>query len=186
MRKNQNWFDPSPVGAVEVENLQPGKTGEFIEEDLADPDALGFPDPLKRIKLGTYQVQALINHDQTRRSFNDGPGFGGRHLGLLKRPQSKSDAWKAWEEGTNPYRGFEIGLDPDRPLGRTVLADSVNNGPVGEALTPELIPAIEERFRILPEASARFVGGYSLGEWPSLWLQVAYPDVAGQFALRVE
>ena len=263
-RKNLNWFNPSPVFAVDVENLQPGEEVKFTEEDLANPDALAFPDALGRIEPGTYQVQALINHDQTRRDFNDGPGnlysrqitveitrglnakfelvadqvvpakegtenewvklvkvrsgllsefhgrevflraavllphgyeeeversypayfvvpgFGGRHLGLLKRPSKKdNDEWKAWEDGTNPYRGFEIVLDPDMPLGHSVFADSANNGPVGEALTTELIPAIEDRFRIIAEPSARFVGGHSSGGWSSLWLQVAYPDFFG-------
>ncbi len=65
------------------------------------------------------------------------------------------------------------------PFGHSVFADSANNGPVGEALIMELIPAIEERFRIIAEPSAQFVGGHSSGGWSSLWLQVTYPDYFG-------
>lgn len=262
-RKKLNWFNPSPVYAVDVVDLAPGELVEFTEDDLSNPDALAFPDPLGRIAPGSYRVQALINHDQTRRSFNDGPGnlysepqqvtltkkldatfeleadqivkaeegkdtdwvklvkvrsdllsdfhgrdvflraavqlpfgyedeterqypayyvvpgFGGRHLGVLKREKKGGDAWDAWADGSNPFRGFEIVLDPDMPLGHSVFADSANNGPVGEALTTELVPAIEEQFRVIAEPSARFVGGHSSGGWSSLWLQVTYPDFFG-------
>ena len=262
-RKQINWFDPSPVYAVDVTNLAAGETVIFAKDGLDDPDDLAFPDRWSRLEPGTYRAQALINHDQTRRAFNDGPGnlyseplvveiitgmdatfelvadqvieieepeetdwvkfvkvrsellsdfhgrdvfmragvllpsgyaeetdreypayyvvpgFGGRHVSLPKRAKRDKDAWEAWTEGTNPYHGFEIVLDPDMPLGHSVFADSANNGPVGEALTTELIPAIEEEFRIIPEASARFVGGHSSGGWSSLWLQVAYPDFFG-------
>ena len=70
-------------------------------------------------------------------------------------------------------------LDPSCRLGHHVFADSANNGPVGRALVEELIPVIEEEYRGLGTADARFVTGHSSGGWSSLWLQVAYPDVFG-------
>ena len=70
-------------------------------------------------------------------------------------------------------------LDPGCRLGHHVFADSANNGPVGRALVEELIPVIEEEYRGLGTADARFVTGHSSGGWSSLWLQVAYPDVFG-------
>ena len=42
-----------------------------------------------------------------------------------------------------------------------------------------MIPAIDKRFRTIPEPTARFVGGHSSGGWSSLWLQVTYPDTFG-------
>ena len=65
------------------------------------------------------------------------------------------------------------------PTGHHVFADSANNGPWGQALVTELIPYLEERFRLIPDANARFVTGFSSGGWSSLWLQVAYPDSFG-------
>ncbi len=73
-RKQINWFDPSPVYAVDVEDLGPGDRVEFSRENLDDPDDLAFPGRWTRLEPGTYRVQALINHDQPRRDFNDGPG----------------------------------------------------------------------------------------------------------------
>ncbi|HVJ81034.1 MAG TPA: alpha/beta hydrolase-fold protein, partial [Planctomycetia bacterium] len=96
------------------------------------------------------------------------PGFGGRHFGA--------------RESRSEIGGVEflyVQLDPDCSLGHHVFADSANNGPYGEALTKEFIPALEAKFRAIGAAGARFVTGHSSGGWSSLWLQVAYPDVFG-------
>jgi len=70
-------------------------------------------------------------------------------------------------------------LDADCPTGHHVFADSANNGPCGTALVRELIPHLEERFRLIKRQDARFVTGASSGGWSSLWLQITYPDVFG-------
>jgi S-formylglutathione hydrolase FrmB len=60
--------------------------------------------------------------------------------------------------------------------GHSVFADSANNGPWGEALIKELIPAVESKFNAGGSGANRYVTGISSGGWGSLWLQVAYPD----------
>ena len=100
------------------------------------------------------------------------PGFGGTHLGAsLTRPVAEMN-----EGGVEFLR---VALDPSCPLGHHVFADSANNGPVGKALTTELIAELDKRFRTVPSASARFLTGHSSGGWSSLWLQVTYPEVFG-------
>jgi hypothetical protein len=54
--------------------------------------------------------------------------------------------------------------------------NSANLGPYGDAITHELIPFIEERFRGLGEGWARFLYGGSTGGWEALAAQVFYPD----------
>jgi hypothetical protein len=54
--------------------------------------------------------------------------------------------------------------------------NSANLGPYGDAITYELIPAIEEKFRGLGEGWARFLYGGSTGGWEALGVQVFYPD----------
>jgi hypothetical protein len=54
--------------------------------------------------------------------------------------------------------------------------NSDNNGPYGDALTQELIPYIEEKFRCIGKPWARVLDGGSTGGWVSLALQVFYPD----------
>lgn len=54
--------------------------------------------------------------------------------------------------------------------------NSANMGPYGDAITYELIPYIEERFRGIGEGWARFLYGGSTGGWEALAAQVFYPD----------
>lgn len=70
-------------------------------------------------------------------------------------------------------------LDADCPLGHHTFCDSENNGPRPASLVTELIPAVEKKFRILPEANSRFLTGQSSGAWSALWLQVTYPEFFG-------
>jgi len=54
--------------------------------------------------------------------------------------------------------------------------NSANLGPYGDAITYELIPEIEKRFRGLGQGWARFLYGGSTGGWEALAAQVFYPD----------
>ncbi|UCF21724.1 MAG: hypothetical protein JSU87_15660 [Gemmatimonadota bacterium] len=54
--------------------------------------------------------------------------------------------------------------------------NSANLGPYGDAITYELIPYIEERFRGIGEGWARFLYGGSTGGWEALAVQIFYPD----------
>lgn len=54
--------------------------------------------------------------------------------------------------------------------------NSANMGPYGDAITYELIPEIEKRFRGLGQGWARFLYGGSTGGWEALAAQVFYPD----------
>jgi S-formylglutathione hydrolase FrmB len=70
-------------------------------------------------------------------------------------------------------------LDESSPTGTHEFADSVNNGPWGQALTTELIPALEGKYRMDARSSGRFLTGHSSGGWATLWLQTRYPKVFG-------
>lgn len=54
--------------------------------------------------------------------------------------------------------------------------NSANLGPYGDAITFELIPEIEKRFRGIGQGWARFMYGGSTGGWEVLAAQVFYPD----------
>ncbi|UPG95164.1 alpha/beta hydrolase [Luteibacter aegosomatissinici] len=70
-------------------------------------------------------------------------------------------------------------LDQSTPTGTHEFADSVNNGPWGEALTRELIPWLETRYRMDAREAGRFLTGHSSGGWATLWLQTHYADLFG-------
>jgi pimeloyl-ACP methyl ester carboxylesterase len=65
------------------------------------------------------------------------------------------------------------------PGGTHEFADSANNGPWGTALTRELIPDLENRYRMDGRSSGRLLNGHSSGGWATAWLQVTYPDLFG-------
>jgi hypothetical protein len=73
-------------------------------------------------------------------------------------------------------RMIQIVLDGAGPYGDPYQVNSANNGPYGDAITQELIPFIEQRFRGIGRPYARFLEGGSTGGWVSLALQVFYPD----------
>jgi hypothetical protein len=57
--------------------------------------------------------------------------------------------------------------------------NSVNVGPYGDAIMQELIPEIEQRFRVIREPYARVLSGGSTGGWEALALQIFNPDFFG-------
>ena len=57
--------------------------------------------------------------------------------------------------------------------------NSANNGPYGDAIMKELIPYVEEHFRIIRQPYARVLTGGSTGGWESLALQVYHPEFFG-------
>ena len=57
--------------------------------------------------------------------------------------------------------------------------NSANNGPYGDAIMQELIPYVEEHFRIIRKPYARVLTGGSTGGWEALALQLYHPDFFG-------
>jgi hypothetical protein len=67
-------------------------------------------------------------------------------------------------------------VDGAGPYGDPYQVNSDNSGPYGDALTQELIPFVEGKYRCIGEPRARFTNGGSTGGWVSLALQVFYPE----------
>jgi pimeloyl-ACP methyl ester carboxylesterase len=92
--------------------------------------------------------------------------------------QLLSKQWHMMETGVIPPM---IWVAPDyaTPTGTTEFADGVNNGPWGQALVDEVIPALEARYRMDAKPSGRFLTGHSSGGWFALWTMVRYPALFG-------
>src|SRR5207237_5249903 len=73
----------------------------------------------------------------------------------------------------------QIALDPESGNGHTLFANSDNNGPRGDALVEELIPALESKFHLISQKGARIVSGHSSGGWAAMWLTLQYPQTFG-------
>ncbi len=57
--------------------------------------------------------------------------------------------------------------------------NSANQGPYQDALLTELVPFLEQKFRLIPEGRARFLTGGSTGGWIALALQIHRPTFFG-------
>jgi hypothetical protein len=103
-------------------------------------------------------------------------GFGGGGRGGGGRGSGFSDYWRA--DGT-PRMILVTLQHPSPYYDDSYGVNSANNGPYGDAIIQELIPAVETKFRVLREPWARLLTGGSTGGWISLAHQVFYPDFYG-------
>ena len=102
-------------------------------------------------------------------------GYGTRFTDVQRMIREDSGFRDAWLADGAP-RMVLLNLDGDGPYGDCYQVNSANNGPYGDAITQELIPYVEEKFRCIGRPWARVLDGVSTGGWVSLALQVFYPD----------
>lgn len=112
--------------------------------------------------------------------FGLNPPFGfSDHAAAGPRGQAGYDFYQAWTSDDFP-RMFAVTFQHPTPyFDDSYAVNSANNGPYGDALLQELIPYLEEHFRMMREPRARFLTGGSTGGWESLALQVHHPDFFG-------
>lgn len=106
------------------------------------------------------------------------PGFGGDHRDMGWATELRSAPADS-PKGKLARSAFIVVLNPDSPNGHTLFADSANNGPCGQALVSELIPALEREFPLIAKPEARVLRGHSSGGWSTLWLALTYPETFG-------
>lgn len=80
---------------------------------------------------------------------------------------------------TNDPSMIWVFLDFWTPQGPSLFADSTHNGPWGTALVTELIPALEQQYRMDARPSGRLLTGHSSGGWASVWLLTHFPETFG-------
>ena len=102
-------------------------------------------------------------------------GYGTRFTAVQRLMAPGSEFRRTWMAADSPRMIF-LQLDGDGPFGDPYQVNSDNNGPYGDAITKELIPFVERRFRAIAEPYARMLDGQSTGGWVSLALKVFYPD----------
>lgn len=89
------------------------------------------------------------------------------------------DFYQSWTSDSFP-RFIAISFQQQTPyFPDSYSVNSVNQGPYGDAMIEEVIPALERQFRIIPKAYAHQLEGASTGGWQTLGLQLHYPDSFG-------
>ena len=93
--------------------------------------------------------------------------------------ESGYDLYQSWISEEFP-RVVAISLEQSTPyFADSYSINSANNGPYGDAIVREVIPALEQRFRLLGEPRGRLLEGASTSGWQSLALQLHYPGYFG-------
>ena len=93
--------------------------------------------------------------------------------------ESGYDFFQTWTSERFP-RFIAISLEQRTPFFLdSYSVNSANNGPYGDAIVEEVIPALEKQFRIIGKPYARLVEGASTSGWQTLALQLRNPDYFG-------
>jgi hypothetical protein len=87
--------------------------------------------------------------------------------------------YEAWTSGELPKMIVVTFRDSNPFFDTSYSVNTANLGPYGDAIMEELIPVIEDRFRIIKEPWARVLAGRSTGGWEALAMMVWYPDFFG-------
>ena len=134
-----------------------------------------------------YPVVYTVGH------FSERPPFGFTFEGCDKAETAEAKAARltrsAREPGCELQQAWTTGKVPEviavfiqhtTPYyDDSYVLNSANNGPYGDAITQELIPEIDKRFRTIASPYARVLTGGSTGGWDVLALQIHYPNVFG-------
>jgi hypothetical protein len=92
---------------------------------------------------------------------------------------SGPELYKRWSGANFPRMIAVTFQHPTIYFDDSYAVNSANNGPYGDAIMTELIPYVEEHFRIIRQPYARVLSGGSTGGWESLALQVMHPEFFG-------
>ncbi|HTG94768.1 MAG TPA: alpha/beta hydrolase-fold protein [Pyrinomonadaceae bacterium] len=113
--------------------------------------------------------------------FNEDPNSAKQQEGLRtsSNVQPGYEFFQEWTSDKFPRFLLVTFVQPSPFFPDGYGVNSANNGPYGDALTQELIPAVEKQFRAIAKPYARLVQGASTGGWGSLGLQLKYPDFFG-------
>jgi hypothetical protein len=90
-----------------------------------------------------------------------------------------TELYKRWSSAGFPRMIAVTFQHPTVFFDDSYAVNSANDGPYGDALMTELIPYLEDHFRIIRQPYARVLTGGSTGGWESLALQVFHPDFFG-------
>ena len=93
--------------------------------------------------------------------------------------ESGYETYKSWISDGFP-RMIAISLEQQTPyFPDSYSVNSANNGPYGDAIVDEVIPALERQFRIIGKPYARLLEGASTSGWQTLAMMLQHPDFFG-------
>ena len=103
----------------------------------------------------------------------------GAHIDPVSGLENGYDFYTSWTSDGFP-RVVAITLEQATPyFPDSYSVNSANNGPYGDAIVQEVIPYLEQHFRLIPRPYARQIEGASTSGWQTLALMLQHPDFFG-------
>ncbi|MGH7583158.1 MAG: hypothetical protein ACREL5_08040 [Gemmatimonadales bacterium] len=127
-----------------------------------------------------YPVVFTMGHDVPFGFDVDSAGVRGiGTINPISGLETGYDFYKEWTAADFP-RVIAVSFQQQTPyFPDSYSVNSANNGPYGDAMVDEVIPALEEQFRMIAKPYARQLEGASTGGWQTLALQLQHPDFFG-------
>ena len=123
-----------------------------------------------------YPVNYIQGHFSLRTPY----GFRAEEAAVEdRRGRGSNEFYQFWTSDECPRMIAVTFQHPCPYYDDSYAVNSPNVGPYGDAIMQELIPYIEENYRIISEPYARVLSGGSTGGWISLAMQIFYPDFFG-------
>ena len=152
------------------------RSGQADQDPEPDPDeVVGTADLPRRHDPAAEGLRRRIPTSTIRSTTS-------RDTSRSARPAASAAAATSTSSGSpTTRRGSSTSRCSTRRRTTTIrtAVNSENNGPYGDAIMQELLPAIETQFRVIRQPWARMLSGGSTGGWIALAHQVFYPDFYG-------
>jgi hypothetical protein len=152
----QFWGQPIYLGATVL-----------LPQGYADHPTAHYP---VLYEQGHFSLRPPLGFSEERTG-SEGPPREGRISG--------QELYRRWMSNNFPRMIVVTFQHPTVFFDDSYAVNSANDGPYGDAIMQELIPYLEERFRIIRQPYARVLSGGSTGGWESLALQVFHPEFFG-------
>ncbi|HEY7237500.1 MAG TPA: hypothetical protein VH539_25320 [Gemmatimonadaceae bacterium] len=111
--------------------------------------------------------------------FSTSPSRNSGTINPVTGTESGYDVYKEWITDSMP-RLIAISLEQQTPyFPDSYSVNSANNGPYGDAIVDEVMPALEQQFRIIRKPYARVLEGASTSGWQTLAMMLQHPDFFG-------
>ncbi len=179
--------DPPTTKYVKHERLRSERLSKFWGRDMYIGAHILLPEGFDAHPDARYPL--VINHGHFPDTIggwreeppdpNLKPDYSDRfHLEGYNRIQQEH-AWQLYKDWTAPGypRYLLVEIQHANPYyDDSYAVNSANLGPYGDAITYELIPFLEKKYRALGGGWARFLYGGSTGGWAAFGAQVLYPE----------
>ncbi len=160
------------ISRLEYREIELRSVGRKTQTRTWATCAIILPPNYKHDKEKTYPVQYWI------------PDFGTTARGALNFFQTKGIFNRSADLAARSDKFIYVLIDPHCKNGHHFWMNSENNGPYRTALIDELMPAIENEYRVQAKGSSRFMVGIGAGGLAAINLIIDRPDLfAGAWAL---